>query len=240
MGGRRLGGPQHSHRSSSGTGSPRRSSRHVQHRPARSKARGVPSSHAACGPLKGASTAELTIHQIRRRAGPLFSMIRARETRSPSSIVSVRVRIWASPGPDDNEHWRTRDLGRRVARRRRLRGASTSPTLRRTPRQWTLFPTCSIGNETDDEAAVIGTDLGLGRAGPRDRPLPALPPLGRSGRHRSGEGGERRGVRGQRVARKPLDAEPRFTGAAVPCDGPLADIAVDDLRRDERWENSRL
>lgn len=37
---------------------------------------------------------------------------------------------------------------------------------------------------------------------------------------------------------EPFDAEPRFTGSAVPCDCPLADIAVDDFRRDERWENS--
>jgi hypothetical protein len=52
-----------------------------------------------CGPLEAASKAQLTIHQIRRRRGPLFSMVRARDTRSPSSIVSVRACIWTSPGP---------------------------------------------------------------------------------------------------------------------------------------------
>jgi len=93
MGGRRLGGPQPSHRSCSRTGT-RRSSRDVQHLPPR-----APALMPTCGPLKGASTAALTIHQIRRRAGPLFSMVRAREARSPSSIVSVRARTWPSPGP---------------------------------------------------------------------------------------------------------------------------------------------
>jgi hypothetical protein len=146
MGGRRLGGPQHSHRRSSHTGSRRRSSRDVQNLPPRSPARAVPSLPPAAR-FKGASTAELTIHQIRRLAGPLFSMVKARETRSPSSIVSVRARslsvLASGPrlGPADNEYWRTRDLGRREETA--SPGASTSPTPRRTPCRWTLFPTCS-------------------------------------------------------------------------------------------------
>jgi hypothetical protein len=98
MGGRRLGRPQHSHRISPGTSSRAGVAATFKLSPG-SPARAGPNSHATCGPRRGASTAKLTIHQIRRRAGPLFSMVRARETRSPSSIVSVRARIWASPGP---------------------------------------------------------------------------------------------------------------------------------------------
>jgi len=144
MGGRRLGGPQPSrrvppvraHAGVAATLSTSRLAPLLVQSPAlmppaaRSKERVRPNSRSTrsgagpgrCSPWSGPG----------RPAGPAQSSL--------SVLASGPPR-----GPADNEHWRTRDVGRRVARRRRLRGAATNPTPRRTPRRWTLFPTCWPG-----------------------------------------------------------------------------------------------